>query len=350
MEFSYAFLSPDDIYLAEGDVATSTAFEVWCDAYGCTGPFGANVSNWENDNPLVAPLIPDSNVANFVAIDGGETTFTASIGHDRWGWDGLNCYYLMFTYDNTQGTVRVLEMDSISPARGVVTSTVPVTITGKNFVAGATLVIEGGSGVTASNVTVSSSTTITANLAIAANAAGGNRTIKVRSNNKTSGGKNFFVQIPSKLLPFDHQLAPQGIGPLHTPVDGEVRTLEGTLIFQHFCGVYRSYLFILADQEGQKIQAAFMFDEIFSNVTNKPGLPDVTYVPVNFPANYVAIEDIQSLGFLGGGCLNNNEFQTFTQKFKITVGGTEFFPSTTIDIRRGNEAGTLKVDRTITTQ
>jgi hypothetical protein len=64
-----------------------------------------------------------------------------------------------------------------------------------------------------------------------------------------------------------------------------------------------------ADQEGQRIQTAFTFDEIFSNVVSAPGLANVTYTAVNFPANYVAIEDLQSLGFVGG-CLNNNEFQT----------------------------------------
>jgi hypothetical protein len=124
--------------------------------------------------------------------------------------------------------------------------------------------------------------------------------------------------------------------------------LRGGVIFQNFCGVYRSYLFFLGDQAGQKIQAGFTFDEIFSNVDSAPGLADVTYEPVDFPANYVAIEDLQSVGFIGG-CLTNNEFQTFTQKFKITVNGTEYFPTTTINIKRGNEGGVLKVDRTITT-
>ena len=125
--------------------------------------------------------------------------------------------------------------------------------------------------------------------------------------------------------------------------------MEGQLVFTNFCGVYRSYLFFLADQEGQKILAPFTLDEIFSNVFHSvPGLAPVTYEPVNFPANHVAIEDLQTLGFMGG-CLNSGEFQTFTQKFKITINGTPYFPTTTINIKRGNEGGVLKVDRTITT-
>jgi len=63
---------------------------------------------------------------------------------------------------------------------------------------------------------------------------------------------------------------------------------------------------------------------------------------------YVAIEDIQLVGFVGG-CLSTNQLQTFTQKFKITIGGSPYFPTTTINIKRGNENGVLKVDRTITT-
>ena len=132
-------------------------------------------------------------------------------------------------------------------------------------------------------------------------------------------------------------------------MNGDVKLLSGQVIIQNFCGVYRSYLFILAHQDGQKIQAAFTFDEIFSNIVSPPSLAAITYTPVDFPADYVAIEDIQTVGFIGGGCLANNEFQTFTQKFKITIGGTAHFPSTTINIKRGNEGGTLKLDRTITT-
>jgi hypothetical protein len=349
MEFSYAFLDNDSPYLTPGDVTTATAYEVWCDAYGCVGPLSANVNSWGEDDPFIAALIPNGSQAGLIGVDGGDTGFWANIGHDRWGWDGLNCYWLMWSIDAAYGTASVLKMDGISPSRGAASTTTAVTIMGKNFRNGASLVID-GTGVSASNVNVSSSTTITANLVIAGNAAGGNHTIKVHSNNKNSNGKNFFVQIPSKLIPFDHQLAPNGIGPLNTPVDGDVRFLEGTLKFQHFCGVYRSYLFLLVDQEGQKIQTAFTFDEIFTNVSSSPGLAEVTYTPVEFPSNWVAIEDLQSLGFLNSGCLASGQFQTFDHQFKITIGGTPYFPTTKIHIVRGNEGGTLKVDRTITTQ
>jgi len=93
---------------------------------------------------------------------------------------------------------------------------------------------------------------------------------------------------------------------LQTPVNQNVTFLEGALAIQNFCGVYRSYLFFLSDQQGEKIQATFTFDEIFSNATTPQRLAVPSYIPVNFPANYVAIE------------------------------------TTKINISRGNEAGTLK--------
>lgn len=347
-EFSYVFFDNPEPFMVPGNTAHVEAYEIWCDAYGCYGPIGANVTSWDNSHPLTATLIDSGAEADLVAIDGGSTTFSVNIGYDRYGWDGLNCYWLGWFIGGGQGTAHVMEMDSISPNKGVVSATTEVLITGTSFFADtASLVIE-GTGVTASNVNVVSDSTITADIIVASNATPGNHLVRVRMNGLNSNGKNFFVQVPSKLVPFNHQLAPNGVGPLQTPVNQNVTFLGGQLAIQNFCGVYRSYLYILADQQGDKIQAAFTFDEIFTNVTTPQTLAAPAYIPVNFPANYVAIEDLMSVGFQGG-CLNTNEFQVFDQQFKITIGGTAYFPSTKLNFRRGNEAGTLKVDRTITT-
>jgi hypothetical protein len=61
------------------------------------------------------------------------------------------------------------------------------------------------------------------------------------------------------------------------------------------------------------------------------------------------IADIQSLFFFGSQCLQPGDNEQFDQQFKITFGGHDYFPATKIHISRGNFAGTLKVDRTITT-
>jgi len=248
-----------------------------------------------------------------------------------------------------EAEVKVLHVNNVAPGRGVRAATTHVIITGTSFTSGATVNV-GGDGITVSNKTVNSSTSINADFVVAANAGLGNHSVSVSRGGKPSNSVNFYVQVPSKLLPYtDSNLAPNGIGPLRTPVHEDLTYLEGALFAHDFCGVARSYLFFLADQDGQRIQTAFHFDEIFSNIfKSAPGLADVTYTPVDFPANYVAIEDLQSLGFQGG-CLQTDEYETFTQKFKITINGTEFLPTTTIDIKRGNEGGTLKVERTIST-
>jgi|GEM_PF-764540 len=83
-------------------------------------------------------------------------------------------------------------LSSISPSTGYQGSSVPVTLTGTNFTAGATVGVS-GSGITASNVTVVSSTKITASLDIAGNAATGNHNVSVTTAAGTSGNVLFSV-------------------------------------------------------------------------------------------------------------------------------------------------------------
>ena len=57
-------------------------------------------------------------------------------------------------------------LTSVSPNQGIRGTTVAVTLTGTNFIAGATTVTVGGSGVTVTNVTVGSETSLTANFVL----------------------------------------------------------------------------------------------------------------------------------------------------------------------------------------
>jgi hypothetical protein len=202
------------------------------------------------------------------------------------------------------------KISSITPSRGVQGATTSVTIAGNAFSSPATL--NAGSGITFSGVTVSSSTSITANFAVAANATGGARSVTVTCNGKPSNSdKTFFVQIPSKLLPLNSQEAPNGIGPLMTPVDGDVKLLDGTVVFQHTCGVYRNYLFFLADQDnpGQPIlNRPFTFGEIFSNYSSPANFDPPTFQPVSIPAGQ-DVADLQSLFFYYPTCLQPGENQ-----------------------------------------
>src|SRR6185436_5182393 len=82
-------------------------------------------------------------------------------------------------------------LSAIAPNSGAPGASVPVTLTGSNFVAGATLNVS-NSGVTVSGVNVVRPTQIAATLTIAANAAG-TANVSVTTNGGTSGAVVFTV-------------------------------------------------------------------------------------------------------------------------------------------------------------
>jgi hypothetical protein len=90
-------------------------------------------------------------------------------------------------------------LGGISPASGTTGTSVPVTLTGTNFVAGATVAVGGGD-VTVSNTSVASSTQITATFAIAGTAAIGGRSVTVTTSGGTSGAVTFTVNPPPPTL------------------------------------------------------------------------------------------------------------------------------------------------------
>lgn len=84
------------------------------------------------------------------------------------------------------------ELTVLSPVTGVQAATVAVTLTGANFIDGATVDVS-GSGVTASDVTVNSPASITASFAIGADAAIGARDVTVTTSGGTSAAKAFTI-------------------------------------------------------------------------------------------------------------------------------------------------------------
>jgi hypothetical protein len=91
-------------------------------------------------------------------------------------------------------------LTAISPAQGTQGATVAVTLTGTNFVAGATTVTISGAGVTVSNVTVASTTSLTANFAVDTAAAVGARNVTVTTTGGTSAPVSFTVNPPAPTL------------------------------------------------------------------------------------------------------------------------------------------------------
>ena len=121
-------------------------------------------------------------------------------------------YALTFTATNVVGTSAAQAftltvnqpsptLTSVSPNQGTRGTTVAVTLTGTNFVAGATTVTVGGSGVTVTNVAVSSVTSLTANFVIDPTASEGLRTVTVTTAGGTSGPRIFTITPPAPGVP-----------------------------------------------------------------------------------------------------------------------------------------------------
>ena len=87
-------------------------------------------------------------------------------------------------------------LTSVSPNQGIRGTTVAVTLTGTNFVAGATTVNVSGAGVTVTNVVVGSPTSLTASFVLDLAAAAGPRTVTVTTAGGTSGAQTFTINLP----------------------------------------------------------------------------------------------------------------------------------------------------------
>ncbi len=87
-------------------------------------------------------------------------------------------------------------LTSVTPNQGIQGTTVAVTLTGTNFVVGATTVAVSGGGVTVNNVVVGSSTSLTANFVLDPAAAAGARSVTVTTAAGTSGAQTFTINLP----------------------------------------------------------------------------------------------------------------------------------------------------------
>jgi hypothetical protein len=87
-------------------------------------------------------------------------------------------------------------LTNMTPSIGAQGATVAVTLTGTNFLAGATTVDVAGTGVTTNSVATSGSSSLTANFVIAADATLGARAVTVTTAGGTSASEPFTVQSP----------------------------------------------------------------------------------------------------------------------------------------------------------
>src|SRR6185369_12101433 len=92
-------------------------------------------------------------------------------------------------------------LTNVQPNFGVAGNAVGVTLTGTNFVAGATTVVVSGTGITVGTPNVTGPTSLTVTLTIAANAATTARNVTVTTTGGTSNPQTFTVQAPQAQPP-----------------------------------------------------------------------------------------------------------------------------------------------------
>ena len=88
-------------------------------------------------------------------------------------------------------------LTSVSPNQAIRGTTVAVTLTGTDFVVGATTVAVGGGGVTVTNLTVGSSTSLTASFVLDLAAVADPRTATVTTPGGTSAAQAFAINLPA---------------------------------------------------------------------------------------------------------------------------------------------------------
>jgi len=263
-QFSYAYLDPDPVYLGPGDYAVVRAKEIDCDDFNCIGPFNAWVTSWDVTDPYGAVLYYDNgDNLQLVGFNGGTAYLRANIGYERYYWEEQASYCQDEGMDTgyADGQARVVHINSISPARGPVGTTVPVTIFGGWFDPNATPTIHvSGSGVTVSNTNLISTGVISANFNIASDAASGNHSVTLTSHGITSNGVYFYVQIPTSLRR-------DSLSDVIEISNGSIVDGLGVTRGTNKCGAYRTAAYQLMDQENpaQPIAAAVELDEVFSN-------------------------------------------------------------------------------------
>jgi hypothetical protein len=128
------------------------------------------------------------------------------VGYVGWANTSNRWATRIFNMTFASGGANPPTLSSIVPNSGQQGATVPVTLTGTDFLTGATVNVS-GTGITVSNLIVASSTTITADFVIASGAATGPRAVSVTTSGGTSNTLNFDVT-PGAVAPTLSSLSP----------------------------------------------------------------------------------------------------------------------------------------------
>lgn len=214
-----------EVVSRSGRVASSYSCPVCCPDSGPNGGFDPNAyglsvdgfvytnahgdyydcyfNHYQGSLSFTSMLTYNTNIATVDAagqlggVAVGNTEVEGDYDYVEWSNDGMDCYRYYGGGSDTAPVDVTPHIDSISPAASAVGHSVTVNLSGKGFAQGAS--INAGSGVTVSEITVSSSTSMSATFSVDANATAGDRNVTVTVNSQTSNSKTFSVQVPDRL-------------------------------------------------------------------------------------------------------------------------------------------------------
>ena len=179
----------------------------------CTGAiYYPSVVSYTSGNTSVA-TVQSSGAVNFVGV--GSTSITRRVKYlTPWSYDPdtgevLTCRFQFDLLPPCSVSVAPY-VSTITPARGLIGTSVSISIQGNGFASGAT--VNAGSGITVTINSVSISE-IQATFNISTSAPSGNHIVNVTSGGKTSNGVIFYVQVPSTLSVVSVAVLPDGLGP-----------------------------------------------------------------------------------------------------------------------------------------
>jgi len=167
-------------------------------------------------------FVNSTTITAVFTVAGGATVGARSVTVTNPGPGGGASGSQTFTVNAASNPVPVLS--SISPNSGQQGQAVNVTLSGSNFVSGATVQVS-GSGVTASSVSFVNSTTITAVFTVAGGATVGARSVTVTNpgpGGGASGSQTFTVTVPQNPVPVITSLNPNSANQGATNVDVQI--------------------------------------------------------------------------------------------------------------------------------
>lgn len=327
-----SFLSPASVDVEVDTLDNFTVYQRDKDCYGVVGlpyprTFFDDPVTWSSTDTETATVNASGQAA---AAGAGETTIRATWTDYRYdvrfapctyygeGQTSPNCYdcnYALPVHPSPSAILRVKpHINSITPSRGLIGSTINVTITGRGFRSGQTSV-NAGSGISVSVGTVTA-TQIQANFSIAADTTVGNRSVTVTSANQTSNNSvNFVVQAPFSLSVLSVDVISTGASGNNTCFSGQDY------------GIVVSVKYQVKDFNGNNIQSAIMVPQEQLTNQNVDGVSfapdDTSYSDIggSFPGTSRFTDaNGQFIDAPLGICSNQpNHTFTFTQRIAILL-------------------------------